>query len=530
MNVDIHPTTATIAPKSRFIPSKWEAQRIRKLAYAIRKGYIKLDKEEKKEEEPQFFLIWDQNEMEESPYHGGARIPPPKARLPGHAESYNPPAEYLFDEQELADWKEADPVDRRLAFVPKKYNNLRSVPGWKDFHKERFERCLDLYLCARTTKTRTRVDMEALMPQLPKPAELRPFPTTEMMQYNGHVGRVRCVTVDPTGQWMASGGDDKTVRLWEIQTSRCVQVWHFDDIVQAIAWNPNKSISLIAVATESTLFLVSPKNASKEHQDKVHQLLGDMAGLSDTANEKIKTLVEWRKPGSSEWADGRRLTIQYDRNSVGKDLKFVAWHHKGDYIATVSPTSNVCPVLIHQLSKRLTQAPFTKSKTQVQCVRFHPTKPYFFVAGQRTIKVYNLVKQEMVKKLMAGVQWISSMDVHPGGDNLIIGSYDKRVNWFDLDYSAKPYKTLRYHTHAVRSVKYHSKYPLFATASDDGSIQVFHGTVYDDLMTNPLIVPLKILRGHKVVDDLGVLDIAFHPSQPWLFSCGADGTIRLYVH
>lgn len=35
------------------------------------------------------------------------------------------------------------------------------------------------------------------------------------------------------------------------------------------------------------------------------------------------------------------------------------------------------------------------------------------------------------------------MDVHPGGDNLIIGSYDKKLAWFDMDLSAKPYKTLR---------------------------------------------------------------------------------------
>jgi ribosome biogenesis protein ERB1 len=30
------------------------------------------------------------------------------------------------------------------------------------------------------------------------------------------------------------------------------------------------------------------------------------------------------------------------------------------------------------------------------------------------------------------------------GDNLIVGSYDKRLCWFDTDLSVKPYKTLRY--------------------------------------------------------------------------------------
>jgi len=51
-----------------------------------------------------------------------------------------------------------------------------------------------------------------------------------------------------------------------------------------------------------------------------------------------------------------------------------------------------------------------------------------------------------------------------------------------------------------------------------------------DLMTNPLIVPVKILRGHKVVDYQGVLDVAFHPTQPWLFSAGADSEIHMYTN
>ena len=75
---------------------------------------------------------------------------------------------------------------------------------------------------------------------------------------------------------------------------------------------------------------------------------------------------------------------------------------------------------------------------------------------------------------------------------------------------------------------YHPRYPLMASASDDGSVHVFHSMVYSDLMRNPLIVPVKILKGHNVVKKLGVLSFAFHPTQPWLFSGGADGKIHLY--
>mmetsp|Transcript_20811 Transcript_20811/g.31032 ORF Transcript_20811/g.31032 Transcript_20811/m.31032 type:complete len:90 (-) Transcript_20811:347-616(-) len=88
---------------------------------------------------------------------------------------------------------------------------------------------------------------------------------------------------------------------------------------------------------------------------------------------------------------------------------------------------------------------------------------------------------------------------------------------------------MRSHQLAVRDVVYHPRLPLFASAADDAHIHIYHGRVYADLLSNPLIVPVKILRGHKVTDHIGVLSIAFHPTLPWLFSAAADGVIHLYT-
>ena len=55
--------------------------------------------------------------------------------------------------QELA-WKEKEPEERKLNFIPQKYSCLRHVPSYARFINERFERCLDLYLCPRQRKMR----------------------------------------------------------------------------------------------------------------------------------------------------------------------------------------------------------------------------------------------------------------------------------------------------------------------------------------------------------------------------------------
>ena len=55
-----------------------------------------------------------------------------------------------------------------------------------------------------------------------------------------------------------------------------------------------------------------------------------------------------------------------------------------------------------------------------------------------------MAEQKLLKMLNPGIRWISSMDVHPSGDHLIVGGYDRKLCWFDLELSEKPYKILRY--------------------------------------------------------------------------------------
>ena len=68
------------------------------------------------------------------------------------------------------------------------------------------------------------VDPESLLPKLPNPRELQPFPTTQAVVYSGHLGKVTSLSLDPSGQWLVTGSDDKTVRFWELRTGRSVKV------------------------------------------------------------------------------------------------------------------------------------------------------------------------------------------------------------------------------------------------------------------------------------------------------------------
>ncbi|KAL7753311.1 Ribosome biogenesis protein erb1 [Sorochytrium milnesiophthora] len=516
------PLSAAPEPKRRFQPSKWEALRVKKIILAIRRGWIVPRKP--KPDRPAYHDIWSSDKVdEERPVNHPVHLPAPKRRLPGHKESYNPPEEYLWSEEEKKAWLAKDPSERRRQFMPQKYDSMRKIPAYNNFIQDQFERCLDLYLCPRTIKKRSTVNHEDLIPKLPNPKDLEPFPTKLSLTFTGHTSRIRSFSISPSGQFILSGSDDKTARLWEVATGRCLHKWQFTDEVTSVAWNPSRTSCTALIASGNDVYLVDMHAAYAATADRV---VADRtaASLKGEIGKSGSSKVSWRRPIAKLAQIGVVWVLEHT-----KTVTNVTWHKRGDYFASVTPDAGHSSILIHQVSRRSSQQPFRKTKGLAIRVLFHPTKAHFFVATQRYVRVYDLQRQELIKKLISGVKWISSLDVHPAGENIIVGSYDKRLCWWDLELGVTPYRTLRYHKQALRSVCFHKRYPLFASSSDDGTIQLFHGMVYNDLLSNPLIVPVKVLHAHKPVDSLGALNIEWHPTQPWIISSGADGLLKLWI-
>ncbi|KAG6550611.1 hypothetical protein Mapa_007864 [Marchantia paleacea] len=317
-----HPLSNAPEPKRRFIPSKWEARKVVKLVRALRKGWISL---EKPKEKPKYYMLWgDDLQTAERTANGLAYIPAPKPKLPGHEESYNPPEEYIPTQEEVNAYQLLYEEDRPK-FIPKQFDSLRQVPAYSDYIKERFERCLDLYLCPRSRKKRINIDPESLVPKLPKPKDLQPFPTTCYLEYRGHTGIVCTLATSPSGEWLASGSHDGSVRIWEVQTGRCQKLWEMGSAVKQIAWNPNPQISILAVAVENEVVLVNSETGPEEDEANLLNLLTVVK--KPKAVEDESPLTKWIQ---HEEFKGIRLRHHHVLHSV-------AWHYKGDYIVTVAP-------------------------------------------------------------------------------------------------------------------------------------------------------------------------------------------------
>lgn len=165
---------------------------------------------------------------------------------------------------------------------------------------------MDLYLCPRALKMRLTIEPESLVPQLPSPKDLQPFPTTVSMVFKGHSDMVRSISAEAKGQYIASGGDDMNLKseisqgifmkknflififssfaVWEIATGRCVKTIPCGGVVRSVAWCPNQAMSLIAVAADKKVLLINPGIGDHLITSKTDKLL-EIVPQSDTIGE-----------------------------------------------------------------------------------------------------------------------------------------------------------------------------------------------------------------------------------------------------
>jgi ribosome biogenesis protein ERB1 len=559
-----HPLARSAGPsKKTFVPAWHEMKKIEKMVKRIMKAKEAEDGDavvEKDDDKDEPYMMWDDaanvemDAKQKFKYYNS--IPKTRVAPPGTYESYRPPPEYLPSADAKKRHERLRRIDRKEHFLPRAFDSLRHVPFYNHFIQDRYQRCLDLAFYPRMTRTRIVVDPKKLLPDLPSPKDLRPYPERLSFLYKGHTGTVRSISVSPNGQYLVTGCDDHLVRVFEIQTGRLMKRYDVGGVVQQVAFCPSKTLNVIAVAVEfAMLFLVPPFCAHEtitEHSIRFLRAPGSAPlvderkaggvgsgagrGITQATMDADETAYKGDRDLDDEAEKERRaefIDANAAERAAGVVVKVVmharatkfTFHHKGDYLCVLCPKDHVKyrQTIMLQLSSRKVFCPFRKFGEIVTDCAFHPTEPKFFLSTTNSVRCYNLLAHRMQKRYKAQGGLTTCIDVHPLGDNFIVGDTTNHTMWYDCDFSDKPYKRMRSHKAVVNAVGFHKNteaYPLFATGAADGQVHVFHGMVYEDYTKNALIVPVKILKHTRPVYAL-----AWHPTLPWVFTSTEDGTV-----
>ena len=512
----IHPLSNHRRGKKSFGLSKNERKIINRLIYMYKNGFMPLEPPPKEEEKK--YDIWEfENENSYLNYRPGFGFQAPKRELPDNEESYNPPNNNNTEKRE---------------------GILRRIPRYDKLLDEELERCCDLFMSSRTIRKKLDIKENDLLPDLPNPDQLKPFPSKETIIYKGHESSIKAICVDDFGNVLISADNGNFIHFYDIITAKIICRIDLKEKIKKIT--VNHFMHLIVICSITHVFFILPKYLEKKYRNDILKIVNEkikpliiennnMKKINNEEEEKNETKNDcfiWKIPkvNSKKEKNGILFYLKFKQGSVHN----ITWHNKGDYFATLSKNSSGKPqIFIHSITKMTHQLPISHIKGNVNAMSFHPNKPYFIVGTNSNLFIYNLQKQELVRKFISNLKTISKISIDKSGSDLIAGDKSGKVAWFQLELSNKPYKLMDFGHDKIKSIEFHNKLPLFFSCSKNGKILVYHGKVTEDELTDPLIVPLRELNpSHTNKTNFNCA--CFHPKQPWIFSGGIDGLIRMW--
>ena len=233
----------------------------------------------------------------------------------------------------------------------------------------------------------------------------------ELIAQIGHRGLVWSIDISSDGRWLASGSDDKSVKLWDLNKGYTVFtfVGHIDEVL-TVAISPNEKW-LASAGRDDTVRIWNIETGKEERVLKGHSKSIESLAFSPNGY--------WLASGSFDdtikiWQVGSwKATLMLDHGSSVDSLSFSrdsrvlasgGWSIKlwdvttGNKIVTFNPHWEEAPL-----------------KHLVTAVRFAPDGDWLASAGGDTVKIWDIVSQREVRTLSGHNEEIESLAFGPNG-------------------------------------------------------------------------------------------------------------------
>ncbi|MEM9271716.1 MAG: AAA-like domain-containing protein [Cyanobacteria bacterium P01_F01_bin.143] len=322
----------------------------------------------------------------------------------------------------------------------------------------------------------------------------------------GHQARIWEIQFSPDGQTIATASRDRTIKLWRLDGTEIATLKGHKNAVLGVVFSPDGQM----IATASRDRTIKLWSLDGKLLTSINSHRGEIYDLAFSPDGSILVTVDNERIANIWQVDPQKFTLKLQQTitTANYDLRSVAFNPKGNLIAIGSIDGNI-QFLTLEGEEKLFIAAHKDAVSDLEFSRDGQT--ITTVSWDKTIKTWN-IDGLLLQTITDTSQRIWGLALAPDNQTIATAS---EINGVKLWQRNNPFFTrLQGHKAPIIDVTYHPQKNIIASASDDQTIRI------TDIKGK--------LWGIFSGEQHGVLGIGYSPDGQFLVSGHNDGAVRLW--